>query len=74
MDSVKLYITEEGNEYILGERIVMNDIRYLALYNQKEDQSYIAYEKDGDLCFIDENYPNFDLIAKELFEKMSVPE
>ncbi len=74
MDSVKLYITEEGNEYILGERIVMNDIRYLALYNQKEDQSYIAYEKDGDLCFIDENYPNFDLIAKELFEKMSVSE
>lgn len=74
MDSVKLYVTDDGREYTLGERIIINDIRYLLLYCQSEDKSYVAYEKDGNLIFIDQDYPHYDSILKKLFEKMNVSE
>ena len=74
MEYEKIYITENGCEYTLGERIVINDIRYLLLYDKKNDESFVAYEKDGKLGFIDENYPNYEKILKELFEKMNVSE
>lgn len=74
MDSVKLYVTEDGKEYTLGERIVINDIIYLLLYNQADDESSVAYEKDGNLYFIDQNYPNYDDILKKLFDKVNASE
>ena len=74
MDSVKLYVTGDGKEYTLGERIVINDIIYLLLYNQADDESSVAYEKDGNLYFIDQNYPNYDDILKKLFDKVNASE
>ena len=74
MDSVKLYVTEDGKEYTLGERIAINDIIYLLLYNQADDESSVAYEKDGNLYFIDQNYPNYDDILKKLFDKVNASE
>ncbi len=74
MDSVKLYVTDDGKEYTLGERLIINDIRYLLLYNQEDDESSLAYEKDGNLYFIDNSYPNYDSILKKFFEKMNISE
>ena len=74
MDSVKLYVTEDGKEYTFGERLIINDIRYLLLYNQTDDESSVAYEKDGNLYFIDQNYPNYDDILKKLFDKVNASE
>lgn len=74
MDSVKIYVTDDGKEYTLGERLIINDIRYLLLYNQEDDESSLAYEKDGNLYFIDQNYPNYDDILKKLFDKVNASE
>lgn len=74
MENEKIYVTDDGCEYTLGERVIINGIRYLLLYDKKKDESFVAYEKDGNLCFVDEKYPNYDNILKELFDKISASE
>ncbi len=65
----KVYVMEDGTEYVLGEKILLNDKRFLLLYEKKSDNVFIAYEELGNLIIIDENYPGYTDIFGLLFEK-----
>lgn len=65
----KVYVTEDGMEYILGERLILNDKRFLLLYQDNSSDVFIAYEENGNLIFIGEDYPGYNDIFGLLFEK-----
>ena len=65
----KVYITDDGSEYILSERVMVKDKRFLLLYEEKENKIFVATESDGKLIFLDENYPDYKEIFNLLYEK-----
>ncbi len=65
----KIYVTDDGMEFILGERIMYNDKRFLLLYEKKSEKVLIAYESDGNLNFVDEKFPNYKDIFNILYNK-----
>lgn len=65
----KVYITDDGSEYILSEFVIVKDKRFLLLYDEKEDKIFIASETDGKLIFLDEDYPDYKEIFNLLYEK-----
>ncbi len=67
----KVYVMEDGAEYILGARYVLNDKKYLLLYEKVSDSVFIAFEENGNLNFIDEDYPGYKDIFDLLFDKFN---
>lgn len=66
----KVYVMEDGSEYVLGDRLDLNDKRFLLLYEKKTDEVFIAYEEDDKLKFIDDSFPGYSDIFGLLFEKI----
>ena len=65
----KVYVTEDGSQYILGERIMHNDKRFLLLYEKETKKVFVAYESDGKLIFVDEKFPEYKDIFNLLYNK-----
>ncbi len=65
----RIYITDDGYEFYLAERLVFGGVPFLLLYKKDEDNLFVAYESDGKLVFIDDDYPQYSTIFQMLFEK-----
>ena len=66
----KVYVMNDGTEYVLGERIDLNNKRFLLLYEKVTDNIFVAYEENGKLNFIDESFPCYFDIFGLLMEKL----
>jgi len=70
MTEEKVYELDNGVNMFLIEHSIYNDVRYLLLNKENTDDVSIAYEDDGNLIFIDDNYPNYNDIALTLLTKL----
>ena len=66
----KVYAMEDGREYILSSRANIGDKRYLMLYDEKANDSFVAYEDNGFLKRIDKSYPEYKNIFELLVSKI----
>lgn len=66
----RVYKLENGKEKILMATIVYKNQRYLLLSDDEGEEVETAYEKDGNLIYIDEDYPEFDNILELLYNKL----
>ena len=66
----KVYVMEDGREYILSSRVKIGDKRYLMLYDEKSDDAFVAYEDNGFLKRIDDSYPEYKNIFELLISKI----
>lgn len=66
----KVYVMEDGREYILSSRTKIGDKRYLMLYDEKNDDAFVAYEDNGFLKRIDDSYPEYKNIFELLISKI----
>ena len=65
----RIYVTDDGSEFYLADRLDFRGVIFLLLYKKDEDDLFVAYESDGNLVFIDDSYPQYSTIFQMLFEK-----
>ena len=71
MAEEKVYVMDDGREYILGSRIELGGKRFLLLYEEKTDNAFVAYEEDGFLKHVDQTFPNYKNIFELLMAKIN---
>lgn len=68
----KVYVMEDGREFILSSRANIGDKRYLLLYEEKTNDAFVAYEDNGLLKRVDKSYPEYKNIFDLLIAKIDV--
>ena len=70
MNKEKIYKLKDGTERKIITYSVINNIRYLLLYDEKNDEIDIAFEEEKKLKFLNKNNELYNEILKQLHDKI----
>lgn len=62
----KIYVFDDGTEMIVLERIKIDNINYMLLKNNKNNETKIGFENKEKVYFIDETHEKYDTIKTVL--------
>ena len=72
MNKERIYKLKDGTERKLISHEIINNIIYLLLYDEQNDEIDIAYEQDNKLEFLKKDNELFEELLKQLFNKIEV--
>lgn len=67
----RVYKLNNGEEKVLLANSVYDNKRYLLLSDGKTEKVELAYEENGSLIIINEEYPNYNKILEILYNKLN---
>lgn len=70
MDRERIYKLADGTERKLVSYMKINNVRYLLLYDEKNDELDIAYEEDNKLKFLKKENELYEELLKQLYSKI----